>query len=205
MIPIAKEARSYLAVLGVLIAFSHYKFGLAVMWPAWPVFVLLLFLLRDFKRIVPAIPLAVVSPVDARVIEIEELPDPYLDRITKAIHLKQSILGEFNLHSPIEGKVQNLWVTSRTKPAHPQLAIWIQTDELDDVVIATDLSSPWRHASFSLSAGEKLGQGQRCGFIAFASELVLYLPSTAHIVIKVGQSVRAGSDMLAEFVHKTSI
>ena len=202
--PITKEARLFLLAIGVIIAFAHYKFSLAVVWPAWLLFVILLFLFRDFKRTVPAIPLAIVSPIDGKVIEVKESYDPYLDRPAQGIDLRQSILGELNVHSPIEGKVQNLWVNSPTTPIYPQLAIWIQTDELDDAVMAANLNSVLRHASCSITAGEKLGQGQRCGFIAFACEVIIFLPATANITIKVGQSVRAGSDKLAEFVHETT-
>ena len=204
MIPVAREVQPPLLVIGILIAAAHYKFGLALLWPAWLLFVILLFFFRDFKRKVPAIPLAVVSPIDGRVIEVIQVHDPYLDRATQCIHLQQFSFGEFNVHSPIEGKVQNLWVTSPTTPAHSQLAVWIQTDEQDDAVMAANLDSALRHASCHVSVGEKLGQGQRCGFMAFACEVVIYLPATAHIAIKVGQSVRAGSDKLAEFVHETA-
>ncbi len=201
---IAKEARPFLLVIGVIIALAHYKVSLALVWPAWLFFIILLFLFRDFKRTVPPIPLAVVSPIDGKVIEVKEAHDPYLDRPAQGIHMRQSILGEFNVHSPVEGKVQNLWVNSPTTPVYTQLAIWIQTDELDDVVMAANLKSVLRHASCQISAGEKLGQGQRCGLIAFACEVVIYLPATANIAIKVGQLVRAGSDKLAEFVHETT-
>ena len=202
MIPIAKEARLFLLVVGALIAMCHYMFGVALLWPLWLLFIALLFLFRDFKRSVPAIPLAIVSPVDGKVVEVKEAHDPYLDRPAQCICIQQSILGEFNVHSPIEGKVQNLWVTSPTAPKYSQLAVWIQTDERDDSVMAANLNSWLRHASCNIRAGEKLGQGQRCGFMAFTCEIVIYLPAITHIVVKVGQSVRAGSDKLAEFVHE---
>ncbi len=202
--PIAKEARLILSIIGILIAAAHYNLGINFAWPFWVLFVILLFIFRDFKRSVPAVPLAVVSPVDGKISAIDESHDPYLDRAVQRIHIRQSIFGEFNVHSPVEGKVQNLWVTSPTTPDSSQLAIWIQTDEADDAVMTADLSSPLRHATCNISAGEKLGQGQRCGFLAFACDLVVYLPTTAHIAIKVGQSVRAGSDMLAEFVRETT-
>lgn len=202
--PIAKEARLILSIIGILIATAHYKLGLELMWPLWLFFVILLFLFRDFKRNIPAIPLAVVSPVDGCVVEVKEAQDLYLDRESQIIRIRQSMFGEFNVHSPIEGKVQNLWISSPTEPQCPQFAIWIRTDEKDDMVMSSNLSSPLRHATCNTSAGEKLGQGQRCGFLAFACEVVIYLPVTAHVAIKVGQSVRAGSDMLAEFVHESS-
>ncbi len=205
MIPIAKEAQLPLLIMGALIALVHYKFGVTTAWLAWLLLITLLFLFRDFKRVIPAIPVAVISPIDARVIEIREIYDPYLNRDAKSVRLRQSVFGELNVHSPVEGKVQNLWVNSPTTPAYPQLAIWVQTDERDNIVMAADLNSVLRHASCRISVGQKLGQGQRCGLMAFACEVEVYLPATAHITIRVGQSVRAGGDKLAEFVRQTTV
>ena len=204
MIPIAREVRVLLIAMGVVLIFVQSKLALHPMWIAWLIYFFLLFLFRDFNRTVPAQPLAIVSPVDGKVVEITEAYDPYLQRVSQCIHIKQSSLGEFNVHSPIEGKVNNLWVVSPTEPESSQLAIWLQTDEEDNAVVVADLNSVFRHATCSMSAGEKMGQGQRCGFMAFACKLMIYLPASAHVAIKTGQSVRAGSDKLAEFVHETS-
>lgn len=203
MIPVVKEVQALLLAVGILILFVHYKSSIEYVWPFWLILILSIYLFRDFKRSIPAIPLAVVSPIDGKVIGVDEIYDPYLKRVARGIRIRQSLFGEFNVHSPIEGKVQNIWVTSPTTPEYPQLAIWVQTDEADDAVIAANLSSKLKHASCHMSAGEKLGQGQRCGFMAFYCEMMVYLPASAHIDIKLGQSVRAGSDKLAEFVHES--
>ncbi len=205
MIPIVREVRLLLIVVGVILAFIQYKFGLNVVWPAWLIYIILLLVFRDFSRVIPAQPLAILSPLDGKVIEITEAYNPYLKCVAQCIHIKQHPLGEFNVYSPTEGKVQNIWVTSPTEPDVPQLAMWIKTDEGDDVVIAADLKSIFRHATCSISVGEKLGQGQRCGFMAFSCKIVLYFPASAHVTTKVGQSVRAGCDKLAELVHENSI
>ena len=204
MIPIAKEVRLVLLGIGIAIAVAQYQIATEVLWLAWLMYSFLLFLFRDFHRAIPAIPLAIVSPIDGKVIDVEKVHDPYLNRTSKCIHLRQSTLGEFNVHSPVEGKVQNLWVDSPTDPDVSQLAIWVQTDEQDDAVLCANLNSIIRHASCTVSVGEKLGQGQRCGFIALATEITIFLPESAHIAIKIGQSVRAGSDKLAEFIHNST-
>lgn len=204
MIPITKELRPPLLIIGVLLAIAQFNFSLASLWPYWLAFVLLLFLFRDFSREIPAVPLAVVSPVDGKITFIGEGSDPYLNRTVTNVCVKQSLIGEFNVHSPIEGKLQNIWVVSPSNPDDVQLAMWLQTDEQDDTVMATNLNSPLRHASINVAAGQRLGQGQRCGVMAFMCEVVLYLPKSANITVKVGQSVRAGSDKLAEFVHDDS-
>lgn len=204
MIPIAKEVRILLLATGAIVLFINLKYASIYTWPLWLLFGLLIFIFRDFKRQIPAIPLAIVSPIDGKVRTVDESYNPYLKKVSKAIFIRQSFFGEYNVHSPIEGKVQNIWVTSPIEPKYSQLAMWIQTDENDDVIMVANLRSKLRHASCNMSAGEKLGQGQRCGFMAFACEMVVYLPTSAHIDIKVGQSVRAGSDKLAEFVHEKS-
>ena len=204
MIPITKEVRPLLLVIGAVLIFAQIKFSFVTMWPYWLAYIILLFIFRDFHRQIPAIPLAVVSSVDGKIIKIEECQDPYLDRDANCVHIRQSPIGEFNVHSPVEGKLQNIWVTSPEDSSDVQFAMWLQTDEEDDVVMVTDLNSTLRHASCDVSAGEKLGQGQRCGVMAFMCEVVLYLPKSANIAVKLGQSVRAGSDKLAEFVRKNS-
>lgn len=202
MIPIAKEVRILLIAIGVILALIQYRYGASLMWLAWLVYIVLLFLFRDFSREISSDPLAVLSPLDGKVIKVEETYDPYLKRVSQSIHLKQNVFGENNIHSPCEGKVENLWVISPTESAHRQLAILIRTDEQDDVVLAANLQSIFRHATCSMSVGEKLGQGQRCGFMAFSCEITLYLPPSALITVKEGQSVRAGSDKLAELLHE---
>lgn len=205
MIPIAREVRVLLIAIGVVLAFIQYRYGASVLWVAWAVYIVLLFVFRDFSRVVPSHPTAIVSPIDGKVTKISEAYDPYLQRVAQCVHIKQHALGEFNVHSPLEGKVNNIWVISPTDPELSQLAMWISTDEEDEVVISANLQSVFRHATCSISVGERLGQGQRCGFMAFSCEIVLYLPTSAHITIKDGQSVRAGSDKLAELVHEHKI
>jgi len=75
MIPITKEVRLFLLVVGGLIAAVHYKYGVAFAWPAWLLFTMLLLLFRDFKRAVPAIPLAIVSSIDGKVVRVENVYD----------------------------------------------------------------------------------------------------------------------------------
>ncbi len=202
MIPIAREVRVLLIAIGIALIFIQIRFDIHQLWIAWLFYFLLIFLFRDFSRAVPAQPLAIVSPVDGKVIDIEEAYDPYLKRVALCIHMQQTWYGEFNMHSPVEGNIENLWVISPSEPSYRQLAISFQTDEEDEVVVAANLKAFFKHASCSVSTGDRLGQGQRCGFLAFACKLVIYIPPSAHVAIKVGQSVRAGSDKLAEFVHE---
>ena len=49
--------------------------------------------------------------------------------------------------------------------------------------------------------GERIGQGERYGFIRFGSRVDLYLPTTAQVKVSLGDKVKNGSDVLATLVH----
>jgi phosphatidylserine decarboxylase len=50
-----------------------------------------------------------------------------------------------------------------------------------------------------LRPGQHVEQGERFGLIMFGSRVDVYVPTTAHIVVRVGDRVRAGSGILAEY------
>ena len=185
----------------------NYYIGFVVALPFWFLFALTVFLFRDFPRRVPAIPLANVSPVDGKVTEVGETTDPFLKRKALRVSIKQNTLGEFNLHSPNEGKVQNRWFPvgrfGGKDKASRQFAIWIQTDEGDDVVLAVDIVGALRYMRCRIRSGERLGQGQRWGLAAFGRPVEVYLPLYARPEVDAGQSLKAGSDIIARFIRSS--
>jgi phosphatidylserine decarboxylase len=50
-----------------------------------------------------------------------------------------------------------------------------------------------------LRPGQHVEQGERFGLIMFGSRVDVYVPTTAHVVVRVGDRVRAGSGILAEY------
>ena len=199
MLPIAREFRGVF-LLGTLILLGlQMKLGLtvAVLWLVWLPFA---FFVRDFHRKIPPIPLANISPIDGIVIEVAACKDPFLDRQALCYTILQSKWGEFNMHSPTEGKIEQLWVRDPIKN-HKSLAFWIKTDEQDDVVVHIELHSRWQRASTTLHPGERVGQGRRCGFAASKCRVHVYLPADAQSVAQVQDKVIAGRNIIAKFVH----
>ena len=199
MIPIAKEFQS-IFVVGTLILISvQFIYGgeIIYLWLPWAAFV---YFIRDFHREIPPTPLASISPVDGVVRSVQVINNPYLDQSCCCYTIQQSRLGEFNMHSPAEGKVEQLWVRY---PGSDQkaLSFWVRTDEKDDVVVHVELNSAWQHGGTALHPGERVGQGRRCGFVAVGCKVHVYLPENVHKVAKVGEKVVAGKNVLAEFVH----
>ena len=79
---------------------------------------------------------------------------------------------------------------------------WIRTDEGDDVILSIMLGkwSPFTRVFFI--TGDRLGQGQSCGFLYYSGAVEILMPSNARINIKVGAGVESGSDVLGNFVHE---
>ncbi len=205
MLPIARETRLFvvalLAAAVLATVYLHYWIA-AVLWGLW---VLAIFLLRDFKRLIPAHPLGVVSPVDGIITSVSRAEDPFLKREALVIRMRQHVYGEFNVHSPVEGKVTGRWWPESTKdeanlpPDH--FALWIQTDEGDDAVVAVDLHGHFRLMHCGVQRGERTGQGRRCGLVGFGRPVTIYLPVNARVAVEPGQRVRAGSDEIAAFIR----
>ncbi len=206
MLPIAREAKLAVLVMGIIAVSVHAFLGGWVASPIWLLFMAVVFFGRDFPRSIPAQPLASLSPVDGTVMAVEMAHDPYLDRDAMLVQLNQNPFGEFNIHSPVEGKVKRRWFSAdqigvkTTSLPSVQFALWLQTDEREDVVIAVDLDSPLRFTHCTVQSGERVGQGQRCGFIGFGRPVYIYLPKTARCAVKPSQRVYAGSDTIAKLI-----
>ena len=208
MLPLAPEGRSYVALSAVVVAGSHAFLGPQLAWPSWILLVVALFLFRDFSRAITPKALAVVSPVDGVVTEVVEMRDPYLGRSARRVTIRQSLLGEFNVHSPVEGKVHKRWwpgqegVTDGVPP--DEFAVWVQTDEGEDVVFGVELRRSFRFLRCGIQSGERMGQGRRCGFLGFGLPVHTYLPKNSRVEVSTGQRVRAGSDIIGVLVRKRS-
>jgi phosphatidylserine decarboxylase len=172
--------------------------------PLWIILFLLIIGFRESSRTIPSSPLASVSPVDGRIIDIGLARDPYLDRDALRIRIQQNLHGEYNVYSPIEAKIQKRWLYTSRKGIFPfsnpvsQFALWLKTDEKDDVVVAVKLDFIPRVIHCQVQAGDRLGHGQRCGLIGFGCLFDIYLPTTANSDMKPGQQVKAGSDIIAK-------
>ncbi len=174
---------------------------------------LLLFLCRDPRRAVPPSPLGVVAPVDGRVLRVREGAwDPFLGREALVLVLRLSPWGPFLVRSPIEGQVMRLWRLRRDgayprprggqRPAAAGLAVWLRTDEEDDVVLALEGPALPLRSRCAVPPGARLGQGQRCGAVYLPARVRLYLPANARLKAEAGRRVRAGEDILASLVHE---
>ena len=203
---IAREGRSIVALLTIAMLASHLTLGLYV-WPVWGVVFAVMYLYRDPERIISSAPLGLVCPADGRVIKIQNQLDPFLKRESICISIRMNWYGIFVLRAITEGKVMQHWVHESKQKRETEFdgplqhAIWIQTDEKDDIVLAIHAGGRYRKMHCYAASGERLGQGKRCGFIPFGSRIDIFLPTHIRINVKEDDQIKSGADLLGELVH----
>ncbi len=173
-------------------------------WPSWLLVLALGWLLRDPPRSVPASPLGILAPVDGQVIAVETTKDPYLSRDSLKISIRMPLYGTFTLRSATEGNIIQHWmgeiIPHGTGHTH---AVWLQTDEDDDVVLALHPGRFFGRIACYLSTGDRVGQGRRCGYIPLGAQLDVYLPAECPPKVRVGEKVWGGESILAQFIHRS--
>lgn len=164
------------------------------------------YILRNPQRIIPPAPLAVVSPASGEITAIETVEDQWLSRTVIRLSIKISLWDVHILRSPAEGKVIKQWADEEKEIQgyDRRYTYWIKTDEDDDVVLSILLG---RWSSFTrvyFLIGDRLGQGQTCGFLYWSGGIEVLMPANARINIKVGDKLESGSSILGSFVHEGS-
>lgn len=167
--------------------------------PVWFVCAAIVYLYRDPNREIPSSPLAVVSPADGVVRSVEEVNDPYLDREAVRLDIQMSHAGVYSTRSPVEGKI--LEPKNAGDGVQPH-GVWLKTDEDDDLVVVMHRGPLHNVPRCFVRIGERVGQGQRCGYIQMGGRVEVYLPRHSRVQVSTGSHVKAGSDVIATLVHK---
>jgi phosphatidylserine decarboxylase len=169
--------------------------------------ILILQFFRNPTRHTKFNPYHVVSPVDGKVVVIEEVYEP---EYFKDNRLQVSIfMSPINVHVtryPISGDVK----FSKYHPGkylvawHPKAST---ENERTTVVIENSEFGPvlYRQIAGALAKriinyaveGTKVGQGKDGGFIKFGSRVDLYLPLDSKIHVKLNQVVKGAEDIIA--------
>ena len=173
----------------------------------WVILIVLLLVYRDPARTISSAPLAIIGPVDGRIKAVNEVHDPYAGRDALQIIIQMQLFSIHSIRSPTEGKVIKQWhgiksdVEGGEHPGNGNFAQWLQTDEGDDVVMVVKQNYPMLRPSCYLQSGERVGQGQRCGYVPFRAKVEVYLPVNSKVEVKPGDYLEAGSDIIATLVH----
>jgi len=165
------------------------------------VFVLIL-IFRDPEREIPASPLGVVSPVDGRIIEVDLVDKGVLHGEAHRVRIRIDSFGTYTARAPVEGKIMDLRSVNGDRIADYRTnALWIQTDEGFDVVLQFHGYRFGLAPQSFIRFGERVGQGQRCAYLRLTRIAELHLPIASTILVKRGQVVIAGTDLIGKVPH----
>ena len=199
---VAREGLPFLFLTAVGFAAALRYLDIAVASALALLFFVLVLIFRDPRREVPASPLGVVSPVDGRVVNVGLADRGVFQGEAHCIRIRVDALGTYTARAPVEGKIMDLHSVSALSPVDYQTnALWLQTDEGDDVILQFGgyrLGLPPR--AF-VRYGERVGQGQRCAYLRLARFAEVHLPITSQVLVKPGQLVAAGSDLIGKVPH----
>ena len=195
---IAKEGWLYIGVLLALSAAGLYLQTMTLFVVLFCLTLLLFYIFRDPIRIIPSIPLGIVSPIDGKILSIEEVENKDLNESFQRLVIQNNKLGVFAIRSPIEGKLFKQFAIKKSRDF--RYINWVQTDEGDNILWEVGVRTS-SNAHCYVQPGERIGQGQRCGFLALNSHVNVYIPLKASIAVKVSDNVLAGESIIAQLVH----
>jgi len=184
---------------GLALHFLNVVFAVAAVL----VFFLLFLVFRDPRRIIPASPLGVVSPVDGRVVDINLADTGVFQGEAHRVLIRIDALGTYTARAPVEGQIKDLRSVAADQVVDYRTnALWVQTDEDDDVIVQ------FRGYRFGLPPksfigfGQRVGQGQRCAYLRLTRFAEVHLPIETKIRVKPGQVLVAGHDLIGKLTHR---
>jgi phosphatidylserine decarboxylase len=188
---VAHEGVAWLAAVFTAAILVGVYLGLAYAVLPGIAFVLLFLLFRDPLRSVPSVALGVISPVDGTVTEVGRIEKGEAGVAVLRVQIEIDSFGTYTARAPVEGNIREM---------HKK-ALWLQTDEGQDVVIKfSDYRFGLPPKSFA-RYGERLGQGQRCAYLRFTRFVEVQFPVDGKILVEPGQKVVAGVDLIGSVLR----
>ena len=197
---IAREGWLPLLLVLVISAIAGRYFGWLAAAPALVAVLVTVMLFRNPHRNIPPVPQGVISPLDGTIEIAEQGSCPLMELEGYHVRIRrQRWTAPYYNRSPIEGRVRELPCGGNPDGGH---AWRIETDESDNVVVLMNGDHILSHRSFRPCYGERVGQGARSGTRRLGSVADIWLPANAKLLVRSGQRVSSGQDVLAKLVHQ---
>ena len=196
-----------LLVLGAAAYFADWQ-AAAIVLVLLALFVFSFF--RDPDRVIPKEAGAIVSPADGRVVVVTD--EENAGRPGKRVSI---FLAVWNVHvnrSPADGVINSLdykpgkFLAAMREQAsleNEQNVFTLSTDA-GELVFKQIAGLIARRVVSWKKAGERVARGERIGLVRFGSRADVWLPREAEILVKVGDQVKGGSSVLANWMPRTN-
>ena len=194
--------------LALLIAIAVQFFvGGVLAFVFWVLFLFVLQFFRDPAREMTDDPKAVVSPVDGRVIKVEETVCPYTGEQTKVVSIFMNVFNVHSQKSPVSGKIEKIEYfpgrflnasLDKASEFNERNAVTVVTESGVRVCFVQIAGLVARRILCYKLVGDEIARGERYGFIRFGSRGDVYLPLDAQVNVTIGQKVTGVSTVIAE-------
>jgi len=203
-------AREGWPFIGITFGFAMMVNGAADWQWAWPLWLACLFCVQFFRdpaRLIAGNAKSVLSPADGRIVAIQPLRDPWLERDALKVSVFMNVFNVHSNRSPVDGEVRQRWYhpgkfvnadLDKASTENERNALWLHTTSGHDVTCVQVAGLIARRILCYVAAGSTLARGERYGFIRFGSRVDLYLPPDSRVKVAIGDKVRASSTILAE-------
>lgn len=204
---IAREGWPFIGVTLVVSLVVHGTAGWQWAIPLWVAFVFCVQFFRDPPRAIPGGAKSILSPADGRIVAIEPVRDPWLNRDALKLSVFMNVFNVHSNRSPVDGEVRQRWYhpgkfvnadLDKASTENERNALWLRTTSGQDITCVQVAGLIARRILCYVDAGTPLLRGQRYGFIRFGSRVDLYLPLDTRIKVAIGDKVRASATILAE-------
>lgn len=204
---IAREGWPFLGGAVALALLTTLGAGWAWAAPVWLIALFVLQFFRDPPRDVPGDARSVLSPADGRIVAIQPVRDPWLNRDVLKISVFMNVFNVHSNRSPVDGEVKQRWYNpgkfvnadlDKASTENERNALHIRSTTGHDITCVQVAGLIARRILCYVEAGAQLARGQRYGFIRFGSRVDLYLPTDVRVKVTIGDKVRATSTILAE-------
>lgn len=203
---LAREGWPFIIGSGAIAAVVTYACGWGWAAPVWIFFAFCVQFFRDPPREVPQGEKLVLSPADGRIVAIEPVRDPWLERDTLKVSVFMNVFNVHSNRSPVDGEVKQVWYhpgkfvnadLAKASTENERNALHIRTGN-HDVTCVQVAGLIARRILCYVEAGTQLTRGQRYGFIRFGSRVDVYLPTDSRVKVTIGDKVSATTTVLAE-------
>ena len=202
-LPVAREGWPFIAIPAAIAAGLVLAGRRALALPFAAASLASLGFFRDPERETPAIPGAVLSPADGKVISVDELDDPFVGP-SKRVAIFLSPLDVHVNRAPIAGLVVGVtysrgrFVAAYQPDAgrvNERCVVNLQ-GETARVTVTQIAGAVARRIVCRVGPGDKLTAGERFGMIRFGSRTDCVMPRSAQLSVRPGDRVVGGMTVL---------
>lgn len=204
---IAREGWAF-CVLAVVAAITGFALG----GPGWgvPLSLIAIFVLQFFRdpgKTLPDEPDAVICPAHGKVVYLGPHRDPYHDRDALKISIFMNVFSIHSNWTPVAGEIRGRSyhpgkflnaALDKSSQENERNAILIRTPQGFDVACVQIAGLVARRILCYVEEGDRVGAGERYGFIRFGSRVDVYLPPDSRPTVTLNQWVMSGSDIIAQ-------